>query len=221
VTAADQAAGGAPPEEDERVLRFGYSRLRHRNRAVTLQDIEDLTCESSPDIAQALAVARPGYVGLVVVMSGKNPTPNAAQRRELRNYLLAVAPPSLGATKALRIAGPGIRRLRLELTLRVISLDKAGALGTWVKGRLERFFDSSTGGIDRDGWQLGATPSEDEIAFALLDAPYLESIINVTLYEITAEDREQPWQALRKPTELAMLDKDPLRIHFETDEVMI
>ena len=221
VTAADQAAGGAPPEDDERVLRFGYSRLRHRNRAVTLQDIEDLTLESSPDIAQALAVARQGYVRLVVVMSGKNPTPNAAQRRELHNYLLDLAPTSLSATNALRIAGPGIRRLRLELTLRVTSLDKAGALGIWVKEKLQHFFDSSSGGLDKDGWHLGATPSEDDIAFALLDAPDLESIKNVTLYEIAADDREQPWPALLKPTELAMLDKDPLRIHFETDEVMI
>jgi hypothetical protein len=218
VTAADQAAGGAAPEDDDRVLYFGYSRLRHRNRAVTLQDLEDLTRESSPNIAQAFAMARQGYVRLVVVMSGKNPTPNTAQRRELRNYLLTLAPTSLGAPNALRIAGPDIRRLRLELTLRVTSLDKAGALGTWVKKKLERFFDTATGGIDEVGWQLGANPSEDEIAFALLDAPDLESIKNVTLHEIAADDRQQPWPALLKPTELAMLDEDPLRIHFETDE---
>ena len=31
VIAADQAAGG-PPESDDRVLRFGFARLRHRNR---------------------------------------------------------------------------------------------------------------------------------------------------------------------------------------------
>ena len=218
VTAADQAAGGAPPDDDDRVLYFGYSRLRHRNRAVTLQDLEDLTVESSPDIAQALAIARQGYVRLLVVMRGKNPMPNAAQRRELHNYLLAVTPASLGAAKALRIAGPDIRRLRLELKLRVTSLDKAGALGTWAKAKLERFFDTSTGGIDEDGWQLGANPSVDDIAFALLDAPDLESIENVSLYEIADDEREQPWPALLKPTELAMLDKDPLRIDFETAE---
>jgi hypothetical protein len=221
VTAADQAAGGAPPEDDDRVVRFGYSQLRHRNRAVTLQDLEDLTVESSPDIAQAHAIARQGSVRLVIVMRGNNPTPNAAQRRELRNYLLDKAPMSLGMTNALRIAGPVIRRLRLDLTLRVTSLDKAGALGTWVKEKLEHFFDTSTGGIDEAGWLLGANPREDDVAFALLDAPDLESIKNVVLYEIADDDSEQAWTALLKPAELAMLDEDPLRVHFETAEVAI
>jgi hypothetical protein len=218
VIVADQAVGGAPPEDDERVLRFGYSRLRHRDRAVTLQDLEDLTVESSPDIAQAFAVARQGTVRLVVIMRGKDPTPTTAQRRELRNYLLARAPISLSTTNALRIAGPHIRLLRLDLTLRVTSLDKAGTLGNWVQEQLEHFFDTSTGGIDQDGWLLGSSPSEDDIALALLDAPNLESIQNVKLYEIASDDREQPWPTLLKPHELAMLDKDPLRIFFDTDE---
>ncbi len=221
VIAADQSAGGAPPEDDDRVLRFGYSRVRHRDRTVTLQDLQDLTVGSSPEIAQAFAIARQGYVRLVVIMSGKNPIPNAAQVRELRSYLLTRAPISLGTRNALRIAGPRVRRLRIDLTLQTTSLDKAGALGTWVKERFAQFFDTSTGGIDGDGWPLGANPSEDEIAFALLDAPDLESIQNVILYEVAADDREQLWPASLKPTELVILDKDPLRIHFETAEVQI
>src|SRR5262249_17891185 len=52
VFAADQAAGGAPPEDVDRVLRFGVASLRHRERAVTAEDIEDLVRASSPDIAQ-------------------------------------------------------------------------------------------------------------------------------------------------------------------------
>jgi hypothetical protein len=218
VTAADQAAGGAPPEDDDRVLRFGYSRVRHHDRAVTLQDLEDLTLESSPDIAQALAFAPQGSVRLIVVMSGKNPLPNAAQRRELRSYLLARRPVSLGLTNVLRIAGPQIRQLCLDLTLRVTSLDKAGALEDWVKDRFERFFDTSSGGVDGDGWQLGASPGENDVAYALLDAPDLESIKDVKLIEIAGDGSEQPWPAVLKPTELAMLAKDPLRIRFETAE---
>lgn len=53
VFAANQAAGGAPPEDTDLVLRFGVARLRHRERALTARDLEDLVLESSPDIAQA------------------------------------------------------------------------------------------------------------------------------------------------------------------------
>ena len=59
VIAADQAAGGAPPESDERVLRFGYAQLRHRRRAVTARDLEDLSLQSSPDIAQVRCLDAP------------------------------------------------------------------------------------------------------------------------------------------------------------------
>jgi len=220
VIAADQAAGGAPPESDERVLRFGFARLRHRSRAVTAEDLEDLTLQSLPDIAQARAFVRRGYIRLVVVMRGKNPVPNAAQIRELRRLLLDAAPASLSAPNVLRIEGPGIRRLRIELQLLVDSLDQAGQLSSSVKKKLGEFFDTATGGLDKDGWVLGANPSEEDIALAISDAPYLESIENVNLYEITEDGRELPLAA-PGPREIVMLADDPIRIQFETAEAMV
>ena len=221
VTSAQQAAGGAPPESDERVLRFGFARLRHRQRAVTAQDIEDLALQSSPDIVQARALARQGYTRLVVVMRGKNPLPNAAQIRELRRLLLAAAPVALRAPNALRIAGPKLRRLRIELRLLVESLDHAGALAAFVKQKLADFFDTATGGPEQEGWALGGNPTDEDIAFALLDAPFLESIADVTLREITDDGQARPWQAPFKKTELVLLAADPIRIEFETAEVLV
>jgi hypothetical protein len=219
VTAADQAAGGAPPEDDDRVLRFGYSRLRHRDRAVTLHDLEDLAVQSSPDIVQARAVPRRDSIRLVVVMKGRNPVPTAAQVRELRRLLLASAPVSLSVPNALSIEGPKVRRLRIELQLRVERLDHAGALAQYITGKLTDFFNTATGGIDKDGWALSLSPSADDIAFVLLDAPHLDSIEDVTLYEIALDGSEQPWPDTLEPTELAMLHDDWLRIQFATAEV--
>lgn len=219
VIAADQAAGGAPPESDDRVLRFGFARLRHRNRAVTARDIEDLALQSSPAIAQSRALVRRGSIRLVVVMTGKNPQPSVAQIRELRRFLLNVAPASLNAPNALRIEGPRIRRLRIELVLQVQTLDHAGALAAFIKKQLASFFDTATGGAAKDGWELGINPSEDDIAFALGDAPNLESIENVTLRESVADGNEHDWPATLKANELVMLAADPIRIRFETAEV--
>ena len=221
VTAADQSAGGAPPESDERVLRFGFARLRHRGRAVTAGDIEDLALESSPDIAQARAIIKRGYIRLVVVMKGKNPTPNAAQVRELRRFLLASAPLALSAPRALRIEGPRIRRLRIELELLIETLDYAGQVSQWVKDQFATFFDSATGGIDKDGWALGLNPSEEDIAFVLINAPNLEGIGNIHRLENLGDGVEQPWPDNVGPTEIVMLDDDPVRIQFETAEVAV
>lgn len=220
VTAADQAAGGAPPESDDRVLRYGYARVRHRDRAVTAEDLEDLALQSSPDIVQVRAFVRRGYIRLVVVMRGKDPVPTAAQIRELRRLLLDAAPVSLSAPNALRIEGPRIRRLRVELELLVETLDRAGEVSASVKQKLFEFFDTGTGGIDKDGWQLGDRPSEEDIAFAISDAPHLEAIGGVRLHEITEDGNELPALEGGSPREIVMLADDPIRIQFETAEVM-
>jgi hypothetical protein len=216
VFAADQAAGGAAPEEVDSVLRFGVARLRHRERALTARDIEDLALESSPDIAQARCFPRQGFVQLVVLMRGANPTPNAAQRRELHRTLVAAAPPALGAREALRIGGPVLRHLRVDLRLRVASLDDAGAVARDARTQMVALFDSATGGVDGNGWPLGGNPTEADVAVGLAVVARLEGIVAMTLHEIAGDGAEQPWPESLKRTELAWLGKDGVRIAFET-----
>jgi len=220
VFASDDAAGGAPPEVPDRVVRFGTARLRHRDRAVTAGDLEDLALQSSPDIVQARAFVRTGRVRLIVVMRGRNPQPSAAQERELRRQLLAGAPASLGVPGALDIVGPRIRRLRVVPELRVLSLDPTGELSLEVKRRIEALFDTATGGVAGDGWALGENPSEDDIALALLDTPHLASLGGVTLREVSPEGLEGPWPGAVKRGELVMLDADPVRLEFGLVEVI-
>jgi hypothetical protein len=219
VFAADQAAGGAAAESTERVLRFGVARLRHRRRALTAHDLEDLALASSPDIAHARCFMRNGMVRLVVVMRGVNPIPSAAQVRELRRLLLAEAPPSLSARQVLRIGGPAILRLRVNFRLRVETLDDAGAVAHDARNHIIAHFDTLTGGPDKVGWQLGENPTEGDIAMALATVPLLEGIAHVELREIAADGSDQPWPETVKPTELAMLHKDVIRVEFEAVEV--
>jgi hypothetical protein len=220
VFAADQAAGGAPPENVDRVLRFGVANLRHRERALTAQDIEDLVLESSPDIVQARCFLRNGFVQLVAVMRGADPVPNAAQVRELHRLIVAGAPPSLSAHQALRIGGPVLRRLRVDLRLTVASLDVAGIVARETRKKIVTLFETATGGVDGEGWALGDNPNESDIAVVLADIARLEGIASVTLHEIAADDTELPWPVSLQRTELPRLVKDGVRIEFETVEVI-
>jgi hypothetical protein len=217
---ADQAAGGSPPESASRVLRFGYSRLRHRERLLTASDLEDLALESSPDIAQARALVGRGRTRLIVVMRGENPFPNAVQKRELHRLLIAAGPASLSRPDALEIKAPRSRRLRVELNLCVETLDHAGAVAETVKRRLAMYFNAATGGADQSGWPLGAEPTEDDIALALLDTPYLESIGDIARYQVTDDGRIRPWFGQMKADEIALLAKDPVKINFVSAEAI-
>ena len=201
------------------MLRYGVAGLRHRDRALTAGDIEDLVLESSPDVAQARCFARDGFVQLVVVMRGPNPIPTAAQVRELHRMLVAEAPPALSARRALRISGPALRRLRVALKLRVASLDVAGAVAREARKQISALFDSAMGGEDKEGWALGESPGEADVAIALGNVPHLDSIASVDLREIDLDGGDQPWPETLKRNELAWLEKDGVRIEFATIEV--
>jgi hypothetical protein len=217
--AADNAAGGAAPESVDRVVRFGTARLRHRERVVSARDLEDIALQSSPKIVQARCLQRTGYLRLVVVMKGENPQPSAAEIRELRRLLLAAAPASLSASNVLRIEGPAIRRLRVELVLHIEDLDYAGDVGKSAVESLTSLFDTATGGVTGDGWALGESPTDTDIAVALTDTPRLEAIEGVTLVEVIEQNSERPWSITPGPNELVMLAKDPVRIRFTVPEV--
>lgn len=57
VSNLEPAAGGAEGESLERVKERGPKTLRHRGRAVTVEDMEDLALEASTEVARALAIA--------------------------------------------------------------------------------------------------------------------------------------------------------------------
>jgi hypothetical protein len=215
VFAADQAAGGAPPEDAPRILRFGGARLRHRNRAVSGADLEDLALQSSPDIAQARVFTSGSGVRLVVAMRGTDPTPNASQRRELERLLLGVSPVTLGA---LRTEGPKLRSLGARLHLRVQDLDDAGAVARDVRARIAAWFDTVTGGADAQGWPLGRSPDASDIALALVDVPRLAGLLNVVLLEVVDGVLERPWPASLRAADLVVLRDDALHLAFSTAE---
>ncbi|BAB52830.1 mlr6562 [Mesorhizobium japonicum MAFF 303099] len=217
VYAGDQPAGGLAPQSDARVLQFSPARLRHRGRALSARDIEDLALEWSADAVQARCFPQAGRVTLVLVMRGRDPQPSRAEKRELTRALLAAAPPTLAVPGRLIIEGPTVRRIRIKLRLVVPAIDLAGAVGIKVKSRLRTYFDTDPAAAG--GWQLGATPGEDDIAEALLDVANLESIAAVAISEVD-DSGVRPWSAKVGARALALLDDDGVQIEFDVTEAV-
>jgi len=221
VVCAGQSAGGLAPESSDRVVKFSASKLRHRGRAVTAHDFEDIAREKFADVVQARCFARGGRIRLVAVMRGRAPVPTRAQKRALRALLLDAAAAGVAAPGVLTIDGPAVRSLRIDLLLRVPSLDLSGAVARDVQIALNSVFDTERGGEAHDGWPLGSSPNEDDVAQALRDIPYLENIADIALFEIAPDGEEQPWPATIKTDELAMLADDGIHIVFEIAEAAV
>ena len=183
VIAADQAAGGAPPESDDRVLRFGFARLRHRERAVSARDLEDLALRSSPDIVQArcLIRARSRPAGR---RHARATTRCRTPRRSASSGGCCSMPRPTSLSGAERAADRGtVRAAGCASTSSCASPRSTMRARSLVPSRSvwQRSSTRPTGGVDKRRMAARRrTRREEDVALALIDTPQLESIADVS-----------------------------------------
>ena len=192
VTNHEDAGGGSDWEPLDRLRVRGPRALRHRDRAVTAEDVEDIALESSPAVALARAVvpsqydpldlwrdpAAPapadvavvpdaGRVGLIVVPNSADarPTPSLGLLREVQAYVRA----RCCATATLWVAGPEWVRVTVTATVAPLSPDIGELVRARVTAALDRFLHPLTGGQDGSGWAFGREPHPSDL-FALVEA---------------------------------------------------
>jgi len=191
VTNHEPAQGGAPREPIERLQARGPRVLRHRDRAVTAQDLEDLAAAASAEVARATAIVpsfspynlwldprapapRPmhaeadaGRMGVIVVpnAAAARPTPSLGLLRRVQAHLQERCCP----TADLWVAGPEWIAVTVEATVMPTSFEEADVVRERVRTALERFLHPLTGGPDGQGWAFGRKPHGSDLS-ALIEA---------------------------------------------------
>jgi len=192
VTNNGPSQGGAPVEPIERVQARGPRVLRHRDRAVAAQDLEDLAAAASADVAAATAVVpifnpyslwldpnapapgpdhaqvAAGQVGVVIVPdepASPQPTPSVVLLNQVSDYLRARCP----ANASLWVAGPEWIAVSVQATVAVTSVAVADATADLARSALQGYLHPLTGGPDGQGWPFGLWPHDSELS-ALLEA---------------------------------------------------
>jgi hypothetical protein len=202
VANAEPADGGGPREPLERVAARGPRTLRHRDRAVTAQDLEDLALDASAQVARVAAITpmfnpsdlwldrsspalREGHavdagrVGVIVVPAdpAARPTPSVGLLRTVHAYLAARCP----ATADLWVAGPEWIAATVTATVVPAAPELADAVGDRVLAEVERFLHPLTGGPDGQGWAFGRKPHRSGL-IALVEA--VEGVDSVTTLDV-------------------------------------
>ncbi|MFF5112064.1 putative baseplate assembly protein [Streptosporangium sp. NPDC000509] len=192
VTINGPSRGGASVEPIDRVKARGPRILRHRDRAVTAQDIEDLAVAASAEVATAAVVmpafnpyslwldprapvrtpdhelVKAGRMGVIIVPDepeSVRPTPSLVLLGQVEEYLRRRCP----LTADLWVAGPEWIALTVKATVVVTSAGEAGLAADRVRAALDRYLHPLTGGVDGQGWALGDRPHGSDLT-ALLAA---------------------------------------------------
>jgi hypothetical protein len=197
-TNPEAAAGGAEAETTDALLERMPRTLRHRDRAVTLEDYEDLARLASSEVARALCVPlrdlladplgevpQPGAVSVVVVprTSDVKPLPTMELLEGVGAFLAARA----AATASFAVVGPLYLRVDVRADIAVASADRASAVERAVYEKLAAFLHPLTGGLDGSGWDFGRAPHRSDF-FALIET--VPGVDHVRYLQITeTEDR--------------------------------
>lgn len=192
VVNVEAAAGGAERQSLDSVRRYGPRQLRHRHRAVTTADLEDLAFAASAQVARAKAipprfnplnlwltpgetptdlsqhqdVAEAGAMGLIIVPQSDNPrpVPSLELLEQVKKYLAARCAP----TADVWVAGPEWIEVSVTAVIVPDSLEAADFVGEVVAAALARFLHPLTGGPEGKGWAFGRKPYRSDL-YALIE----------------------------------------------------
>lgn len=170
----EEASGGGDRQSLDRVKRYGPRQLRHRGRAVTVEDFEDLAYAASADVARAKTIpisrddgTKGGVIGLIVVPRSDvpQPIPSLGLLEQVKAYLQARCP----ATAEVWVAGPDWVEVTVTTEVVPASLAVADQVEMRLKAALDHFLHPLTGGPLNKGWPFGRLPHPSDL-YALVES---------------------------------------------------
>ncbi|MHC1599502.1 MAG: putative baseplate assembly protein [Candidatus Methanospirareceae archaeon] len=152
------AGGGADVELVEDAMERGPWVVKHRDRAVTIEDFEWLARQASRDVARTKCMkeATGMEVGSVtVIILPKSGEDKPAPSFELENVVEKYLSERCSNVVALRVNGPVYIEVSVSLDVYPVSIDMAAVAENETLDRLKSFLHPLTGGTDGGGWEFG------------------------------------------------------------------
>ena len=180
VTNTEAAAGGADAESFESLIDRAPRTIRHRSRAVTLEDYEDMAMLASAKVARAKCIPllklkdtsldekpSPGEVSVIIVprSTDDKPLPSLELINRVQDYLEANGLPTVNVS----VVGPLYVRVEATVEISLASMEGASAVEQAVYQKLADFLHPLTGGSDGNGWAFGRKPHKSDF-YALIEA---------------------------------------------------
>lgn len=177
VTNVEPAAGGCDPETLDSAIARGPHLLKHRGRAVTVEDFEWLAREAYPNIARVKCMANrnakmeqePASITLVVLpKEGLAGMPAFGELKgKVESYLLERASGLVAWPERIQAVPPVFLEISIAAVVKVEQFDEVLPTELEALGKLERFLDPLTGNFDGKGWDIGQT-IHPSVFYALL-----------------------------------------------------
>ena len=172
------ASGGTEVEGIEKTIERGPQVLKHRNRAITAEDFEQIAYQASRAIGRAKCISnfdnkgqyKPGWVAVIVIPQSSEDRPRLSLqlKRNIENYLKLHAPLSIVAKNHLQVSEPVYVEVTVHTILTSAMIDAIPIIEKKAFARLREFLHPLTGGTAGRGWEFGRMPCLSDF-YALLE----------------------------------------------------
>lgn len=180
--------GGSGTESVNEMVERAPAKFKHRDRAVTGEDIVYLAREAHEKIAKVKVLSGldeeensvPGLITVVIVpdIPGTSPAPTNEIRQIVEAYLEKRSP----NTATLKIVGPIYYEVNVDVSLVSTHLETLSKIEKKVKTNIEDFLHPLRGGKKGMGWHFGQAPSESDF-YSLIS--HIEGVSYVKNIRIT------------------------------------
>ncbi|MCR9140775.1 MAG: putative baseplate assembly protein [bacterium] len=204
-------AGGVDLESLDRLRERGPRAIKNRGRAVTLDDYEALTIESTGEIARVRALATtdpalqfaPGWVTVLIVPQSDDPRPVPSQEliRFVADYLRARSASHIAGTlpSQVNVVPPGYLRVFAEVDVAYKNINEARIVQSRINETLTEFFNPLRGGPKGTGWDFGRNVYGTEV-YQLVEnvegVDFVDSVILRASEQILYAFPQTPFRAL-------------------------
>lgn len=173
------ADGGSDNESMVDVGERGTHWVKHRLRAVTNEDFEQLTFLASRVVARTKCIVEEtsegplakGTITMIVIPHSSDPKPGPSRqlKQTIEDYLMKHGPDRLfNKGKRLLIEAPTYIEISIQATLVARNLEEIPRLKQTIPDLLESFLHPLTGNFDHGGWAFGRMPGISDF-FRLLE----------------------------------------------------
>jgi hypothetical protein len=184
------ASGGCDMETIEAAKMRAPWELKHRERAVTAEDFEQLAYKATGEVARANCSTREeGIVQLILIPAGEEdrlvPSPTLCE--SVRKYL---DQRRLITTK-LEVAGPEYIEfsIQTEVVLLQNMVDKLHQIKNNIVNQLKTFFHPLRGGLYEKGWPMGRTVHLSELYYVIENVSGVDYVTSLVLNHIPGKER--------------------------------
>jgi len=183
------AEGGAESEALAAVRPRGAQVLRHRDQAISAEDIQWLAVQASPGVARTRCLpitgpdgrAQRGWVTVIILPHSREaqPQPTSGLLHQVRNYLVERLPAT--AARHLRLSGPAYIAVSVAAEVVPVLPTEAARVEARLRERLNNFLHPLYGGNESKGWAFGQALYLSDIARVIETTPGVDYARQVEL----------------------------------------